>query len=180
MSQITKSAIYITLTLAIVIGPRRSRCQQSSQPPAAVAPIPAQIATAHRVFIANAGADVNAQDFFKRAGALPEDAYNRFYSAMRNWGKYDLVAGPAEADLVFEIRFTAPEYFQGEIANYEPQFNLNIVDAKTHFLVWSMAGRVEGAYRKTTWLKNLDVGLDALLDQLKRVSVLAAGEGAKQ
>ena len=177
MSQITKSAIYVTLALAIII-PLRLSCQQPDEPPTTVAPIPAQIATAHKVFIANAGADLSAQDAFKRAGAAPEDAYNRFYSAMRNWGKYELVASPAEADMVFEIRFTAPAHFGGKLTEYDPQFNLNIVDAKTHFLLWNMASRVEVAYRKATWLKNLNVGLDGLMEQLKRIS--AGGEGAKQ
>ena len=34
--------------------------------------------------------------------------YNAFYAAMKEWGKYTLVVSPAEADLVFEIRFNAP------------------------------------------------------------------------
>ena len=32
--------------------------------------------------------------------------YNRFSAAMKSWGRYELVASPAEAGLVFEIRFT--------------------------------------------------------------------------
>ena len=31
--------------------------------------------------------------------------YNEFYEHMKSWGKYQLVQAPADADLVFEIRF---------------------------------------------------------------------------
>ena len=65
----------------------------------------------------------------------PEAAYNHFYSAMRGWGRYELVSTPGEADLVLELRFTAPMYMNGALAVFEPQFGLNILDAKTHFLL---------------------------------------------
>jgi hypothetical protein len=147
---------------------------------AAAAPVPSQIVAARKVFIANAGADIVAQSTFKRAGQ-PDQAYNHFYSAMQNWGRYELVAAPADADLVFEIRFTAPLYYNGTLATYEPQFGLNIVDAKTHFLLWSLAEPVEGAFRKATWLKNFDQGLDLLMGDLKKLSAssLAAIEPVK-
>jgi hypothetical protein len=124
---------------------------------------------ARKVFIANAGADIIAQATFKRAGQ-PDQAYNHFYAAMQSWGKFELVSNPADADLVFEIRFTAPQYYNGTLATYEPQFGLNIVDAKTHFLLWSLAEPVEGAFRKNTWLKNFDQGLDLLMADLKKLA----------
>ena len=31
--------------------------------------------------------------------------YNEFYAAMKSWGRYELVSSPADADMVFEIRF---------------------------------------------------------------------------
>ena len=36
----------------------------------------------------------------------PDRAYNEFYAAMKTWGRYELVAAPRDADLVFEIRLT--------------------------------------------------------------------------
>jgi hypothetical protein len=90
---------------------------------------------------------------------------------MQSWGRYELVATPAEADLVFEIRFMAPMYYDGTLAVYEPQFGLRMLDAKTHFLLWSLTEPVEGAFRKATWLKNFDHGLDALMDDVKKVSL---------
>src|ERR1700683_1783408 len=153
MLQAIKGAIRCAaLTAALSLAPTLNG-QQPAQPAAAAAPVPAQIISAHKVFISNAGADVPARAIFNRAGD-PEEAYNGFYSSMQSWGKYELVSTPADADLVFELRFTAPAY--------GPEFDLTILDAKTHFLLWTMTQPVNGAFRKETWLKNFDDGLHAL------------------
>jgi hypothetical protein len=152
---------------------------QQTKEPAGGAPVPSQIGAAHRVFISNAGADVNAQAAFKRAGE-PEEAYNNFYTAMQTWGRYELVTSPADADLVFEIRFTSPMYMNGNLATYQPQFGLRVFDAKTHFLLWSLAEPVEGAFRKDSWIKNFGRGLDALMDDLSKLSPPAANGSSKR
>jgi hypothetical protein len=166
---------WVVLTVALIVVPALG----GQEPKVRAAPVPAGIAAARKVFISNAGADVEAQSVFKRAGE-PDQAYNHFYSAMQAWGRYELVSSPAEADLVFEIRFSAPTYYNGTLAIYEPQFGLNIVDAKTHFLLWSIAESVEGAFRKATWVKNFDHGLDDLMDDLKKLAPPAATDPSKK
>src|SRR5437764_2826183 len=111
---------------------------QQSNPVPPVAPVPAPIASARRIFIANTGADIAAQAAFKKAGE-PDQAYNHFYAAMLKWGRYELVSSPADADLVFEIHFGTPMYMNGNLPVYEPQFGLNIFDVKTRFVLWSLA-----------------------------------------
>jgi hypothetical protein len=160
---------YVAFAVGLIVVPVVSG-QQTKE--AAAAPVPSEIVAARKVFIANAGADVASQSAFKRAGE-PDQAYNHFYSAIQGWGRYELVPTPADADLVFEIRFTAPMYYNGNLAVYQPQFGLNIVDAKTHFLLWSLAEPVEGAFRKATWLKNFNQGLDLVMADLKKVSAPA-------
>lgn len=147
--------------------------QQSKDTP--VAPVPAQIAAAHKVFISNAGADISSQAVFKRAGE-PDQAYNHFYSAMQGWGRYELVSNPSDADLVFEIKFTAPAYVTDKITSYEPQFELNIIDTKSHFTLWNLSEPVHGAFRKATWLKNFDEGLGILMDDLKKLAGPSRGD----
>jgi hypothetical protein len=169
--QITASGICRAALAATLIAVPALSAQQPKE--TATAPVPAQIAAAHKVFISNAGSDLSAQAVFKRAEE-PEQAYNHFYAAMQNWGRYELVSSPSEADLVFEIRFTAPMYVTENLTSYQPQFALNIVDTKTHFLLWSLTEPVQGAYRKATWLKNFDQGLGALMDDLKKLSAPAA------
>jgi hypothetical protein len=175
---VTSRVLYIGLVAGLIVVPALGGQQPKES---AAAPVPAQIVSARKVFIANAGADLAAQAAFKRAGD-PDQAYNRFYAAMQTWGRYVLVSTPAEADLVFEIRFAAPRYYDGTLAVYDPQFGLSILDAKTHFVLWSLAEPVEGAFRKATWLKNFDHGLSALMDDLKKLSAPspASDEPAKK
>src|ERR1035438_1463137 len=51
---------------------------------------------------------------------------------MKSWGRYELVAAPADADLVFELRFAAPLTDCGDkmAANYARQLDLAILDAR--------------------------------------------------
>jgi hypothetical protein len=132
-----------------------------------------------KVFISNAGADIVSQAAFKRAGE-PDQAYTHFYSATQSWGRYEIVSAPADADLVFEIRFTAP--ISGCETCYQPQMGLTILDTKTHFILWTLTAPVQGAFRKATGLKNFDQGLNALMDDLKKLSApsVATGEPANK
>jgi hypothetical protein len=69
----------------------------------------------------------------------PNKSYNLFYAAMKEWGRYELVASPEDADLVFEIYASAPVVSSkgGESKN-QPQLQLSIFDPKTHFLLWKL------------------------------------------
>jgi hypothetical protein len=69
-----------------------------------VAPIPVQIIAARKVFISNAGQESVPGAF----SGEPDRTYNQFYGAIKNWGQYELVSAPADADLVLEISFTIP------------------------------------------------------------------------
>src|SRR5260370_14484089 len=67
------------------------------------APLPAQIFTARKIFVSNAG-DETLGEF----SGGPDRAYNQLYTALKGWGRYELVAVPADAALVFEISFAKP------------------------------------------------------------------------
>src|SRR5271168_4126405 len=93
------------------------------------APVPAQLVTAGKIFISNAGGDIDPNT--RRLGefvGLPIRPYNEFYAAMKSWGRYQLVSAPAEADLVFEISFSVSLATGGADA----KFHLVILDPKTH------------------------------------------------
>lgn len=134
------------------------------------APVPLQISAAKKVFISNAGTDSMSLAAFRKAGH-PDKHYNEFYAAMKKWGRYELVAAPSDADLVFELRFTAPLTGCNTIDSYDPQLRLNILDAKTHFVLWSLTEPVQGAYRKATWVNNFEKGITALMDDLKKLVI---------
>lgn len=127
--------------------------------------MPVQIVSGRKVFISNGGSDVSSQYSFRLYG-LPAQVYGPFYSAMQNWGHYELVATPGEADLVFQIKSsnTPTSYFQLEAA---------IFDARTHFLLYSVSEPVNIANRKATWVKNFSKAMDALMDDIKELAVPA-------
>ena len=136
---------------------------------AIAAPVPAQILSAKKVFISNAGTDSMSMAVFKRAGD-PDQPYNQFYAAMKSWGKYEIVSAPADADLIFEIRFTAPVGQYGSISIAEPQLGLTLRDVKTHFILWTFVEPVQGAFRKGTWEKNFAEGMSNLMADLRHLT----------
>lgn len=139
---------------------------QAQQPGA---PVPAQILASNKAFISNAGQDSASAAAFKREGDL-DRPYNQFYAAMKSWGRYELVATPSDADLILEIGFTAPLNTCGSTTCYAPQLGLAIFDAKTHFTLWTLIEPVKGAFRKTTWDKNVNQGMTNLVNDLKKLA----------
>ena len=89
-----------------VMLPQIALVAQQTATPVAVAPVPALLLDAKRVFISNARADSGL--FPHPFTGDPDRAYNEFYAGVLSWGRYELVTSPAEADLVFEIRLMAP------------------------------------------------------------------------
>ena len=140
-----------------------SQAQQSA------APVPTQILASNKAFISNAGLDAAAAAAFQREGN-PNRPYNQFYAAMKSWGRYELVATPSDADLILEIRFTAPATPCGDATCYAPQLGLAILDAKTHFTLWTLLEPVNGAFRKATWDKNVNQGMTNLMNDVKKLA----------
>jgi hypothetical protein len=147
--------------------------QQTREAP--VAPVPAGITAGKRAFISNAGVDGTSLVAFKKAGGANQP-YNEFYAAMKDWGRYELVSAPADADLVFEIRFAAPLVAVGNVNPYGPELELAILDSKTHFRLWTLTQPVEGAVRKATWDKNFSQGMASLMANVKNL-VIGPGNG---
>jgi len=145
-----------------------------AQTPAS-APVPAALLSAKAVFISNAGSD---------SGLFPEpfsgDAnrpYSEFYSALKATGDYTLVADPAQADLVLELRLTAPygptnPNKQNGTSDPLPMFRLVVYDRPTHYILWTATQSVEVAYLQKTHDRNFDLALSALLNQF----LVAAGK----
>jgi hypothetical protein len=141
------------------------------------APLPAQIFTGKRVFISNAGGDSNVL-----YSGGPDRLYNQFYLALQSWGRYQLVANPAEADLVLAVSFS--NLFTGD--NYprgngsappvvgrslsDPQFRLTIIDPGTRVTLWTFTEHVQFALLQGNRDKNFNQALAALVNDLKNVA----------
>jgi hypothetical protein len=129
------------------------------------APVPAQVLTAKKVFISNAGVNGMGFAILQRAGD-PDSPFNQFYAAIKSWGRLEIVGAPSDADLVIEIRFDSA------------LLGLTILDAKTHFILWTIAEPVEWANLAKTWRKNIAQGVTNLVGDFKRLTGQPAGGGA--
>lgn len=180
MTNHLKAAV-LCLGLAIPLqhGPTCAAPQHKSAPPA---PIPAQILTAKKVFIANGGGDESRYDVSYSGG--PDRAYNEFYAAMKTWGRYELAAAPGDADLVFEIRLTVvqlqhPRALADDSVAYDSRLRLVIRDLKTHETLWGVTEHAQEAALQGNRDKNFEQALAAIVAEVQRIAGPAAADTAK-
>lgn len=157
------------LELILMMTLAASLAGQQTQGTAPAAPVPVQIAAAKKVFISNLGVDAGSLAAFRAVGD-PDYPYNQFYAAMKKWGHYDLVSAPADADLVMEVSFAMTMTSGGDLASYVPHLRLIVVDARTHFTLWTVAEPVQGAFRKATFVKNFNQGITNLMNDVARIA----------
>ena len=142
-------------------------------PEAGNAPVPPTLFTAKRVFVSNAGADSGL--FPHPFSGSPDRPYNQFYAALQGWGRYELVAEPQEAELVFEIQLIGPNgpanpNKQKGASDPLPMFRLSILDRKTHYMLWALTESIASANLQKTHDHNLDEALARLTLDLKRLT----------
>jgi hypothetical protein len=162
----------VALAIAWVAVPGvRAQDQKVSVP----APLPAQIFTAKKVFVSNAGGD----SLGEYSGG-PDRAYDEIYGALKGWGRYELASAPADAELVFEISFSMPilgEAVSGgggtPVSNKtvkDPQLRLAILDVKTHVLLWTFTEHLQNALLQGNRDKNFEHAMAALVNDIKNVA----------
>jgi hypothetical protein len=163
---------YVALAIAWVAVPGlRAQDQKVSVP----APLPTQIFTAKKVFVSNAGDETLGE-----YSGGPDRAYNQLYAALTGWGRYDLVAAPGDAELIFEISIATRilgENVSGGgghmVSNTtikDPQLQLKIMDLKTHVLLWTYIEHVQRALLQGNRDKNFDLAMAALVNDIKNVA----------
>ena len=131
-------------------------------------PPPARIASAHSIFLTNAGADPN----------FPIDSaqsYNDIYSALQSWGHFQLVSSADDADLVFELREVAPvtgvSGIRGTVDSYtSPAFQLSIRDPKTNAVLWTITSPVELSGRRKEMAHWITLSEMNLISRVKAVA----------
>ncbi len=146
----------------------------------AEAPLPAQIVTAKKAFIANAGGllDLNV------VSGDPRRDYNEFYAAMQAWGHYMLVGSPSEADVVVQISVI---YIPRDIGGAEtpfPSFRVALIDPKTSVTLWVLDEfLVDKPNLSLLFKKNrdkvFDKAIEKLVEDLKELTATPADAGAK-
>jgi hypothetical protein len=145
-------------------------CVASAQAQSASAPVPAQLVTAGKIFISNAGGDIDPNT--RRLGefvGLPIRPYNEFYAAMKSWGRYQLVSTPADADLIFELSFSVSLATGGADA----KFHLVILDPKTHVTLWAFTEYIENAILGSNREKHFEQGMQSIVADAKSLASLS-------
>ena len=138
-----------------------------------VAPLPAVVVNAKKIFLTNGGGS--------------NLAYDAFYSKMKEWGKYEIVGRPEEADLIVELAYrvelggtrvwsstntydNTTDVHSAQIV--DPQLVLTIFDAKTKTSLWSETDHRKLARKEKNREKEIVNSAQRLVDDLKaRASV---------
>jgi hypothetical protein len=150
----------------------------AQQPAAATppAPVPSQIISAKKVFISNAGGEeVDPRVFFLPTITINE-AYDKFYAAVKSGGRFEPVFAPAGADLILEIRFRYQlvpnaDNVGGDSAG--PHLRVAILDPRTNVLLWALSRQVvasSGPHNKEKRVANFDQAIAALAGDLNLLS----------
>jgi hypothetical protein len=158
--------VVASLGLAMILSASSALlAQTASNVPAA--PLPSQILTAKKVFISNAGVGTDS-------------AYNEFYAAIKSWGRYELVAAPADADLVLEISLSSQitgvsgTKESGCDSSSASWFKLALLDTKTRIVLWTVTETIQPFIRQKTGEKNLDDAINKLVGDLKDLTAQPA------
>jgi hypothetical protein len=143
--------------------------------PGVTAPVPGQILTARRAFISNAGSEsYGSQTYFRltKYDGGPNRLYNQFYAAIKNWGHYELVDSPADADVVCEVRFTSPIVDKETAYDlvYDPQLNVTILDPKTRVALWSLTEHIQPARNREGDNRNFDQAVARLAERTRMLT----------
>jgi hypothetical protein len=139
-------------------------------------PIPPAITHAKNIFVSNGGSDSGLfPERLPFGGALSQPftgdtnrAYTQFFAALQATKQYALVTDPNQADIVLELRLTAPygpsqPNRQNGASDPLPQFRLVVYDAKSHYILWTFTESIEPAILQKTHDKNFDDALAAVL-----------------
>lgn len=152
MLDILKNRILL-VGIAIVLFVPHLIAQQPAEVPSA--PVPSQILNAKKVFVANAEGD-NDPRIAKYVGG-PDGVYNQFYADVKNSGRFEVVAAPADADVVLQVTLTVFAVVPGY-----PRFRLAILDPKSNVLLWTISEPVDNAILAKTARKNIGLSLGKL------------------
>lgn len=164
------------LVMTLVLGAAASAQRPSDREHA---PVPRQVLTAQRAFIGNGGSETyGAESYFDltRYEGGPNRAYDEFYTAVKEWGHYELVGSTAAADVVLVIRFRNPIVNRENAGTrddlphdliHDPQLDLAINDPSTGLTLWSLTEHIDPTGGKADANRHFDEAIARLVDDLQ-------------
>lgn len=142
---------YILLVSTMLMAARDQRGVEA-------APLPAQVVSAKKVFLAKGvGGD--------RAIRSGDDlAFDAFYAEMKRWGRFELVDAPEKADVVMELSYANPP---ARGRGRDPRLTLQFSDPKSGTLLWSDSQARRKAFCRANREKNLVRAVNQMIANLK-------------
>lgn len=151
MHRVIRSFLLASIFAGITLGAPALQAQRKSAPVnASSAPVPAPILQAKKAFISFELGDVSSFPGVYSGG--PERAYKEFYQGMQQWGRYQLVDDPKDADLIFAIRYV----------DSGPYLRLQIESPQSAISLWGFAEQI----KSTGFKKTRDAGFDKAVAQV--------------
>lgn len=147
--------------------------QAPAAPPTRTAPVPTQIGSAKKVFVSNSGDECLPFGKVPFSGG-PDRTYEDFYASIKGWGRHTLVGTPSDADLVYEIHFQCPIFYDQNITRADPQLRLVMRDPKSGVQLWAIIEHFNAALLKGNRDKDLDNAMKGLVEQLKDLTTLSS------
>lgn len=145
----------------------------SAAGPPPAPPIPAEISAAKTVFLGNGGDEC--------LGFVSGDrAFADFYAAMRSWGRFELAASPAAAQLGLTLRFSCPIVVPGVThgnsgsSQVLSRLTLVIRDVATRATLWTVVIPVDPAILQSHRNDNVDAAVGKLISSLDSLAAGAA------
>lgn len=90
------SRVLLVLLITYAAGCSEQVLLGKSRKDVPLAPLPAKILTAKKVFVANGGGN--------------DLAYDAFYAAVKEWPRYEIVGTSSTADVIMEIRYITEDH----------------------------------------------------------------------
>jgi hypothetical protein len=158
--------LFSTVVVGVVLGGAPGfGVQQAKAAAVSPAPVPAQIVNCKRVFISNGGDEGLNTGFGPVFSGRSDRVYSQFYAAVKEWGRYELVSAPADADVVFEISFAFSD--TGLKVPQLGRLRLAMRDPNSNVPLWAFTEYVRVAILKGNRDKNFDQAMGVILDELK-------------
>lgn len=125
---------------------------------------------------------IKAQKAFLTNGGGSDLAYDAFYAKMKEWGKYQLVGSPEEADLIIELAYhvehegtriwSSTNTYNGTTQVHsaqivDPQLTLTIYDGRSKTSLWSAIDHRRLARREKNREKETINSAERLVEELR-------------
>jgi hypothetical protein len=157
-----------TIIMALAISSWASFGESKNRKDVPPAPLPEAIARAKSAFLTNGGGS--------------DLAYDEFFAQMKRWGRFQVAPSPSEAEIIIQLKYfvedkgtkvwSSTNTYTGQTQVHsrqvtDPQLEIDVYDAKTKDLLWSVTDHRRLAVREKNREKETINSADRLVLELQ-------------